>query len=325
MNKRLREDFKVLQAIFKNAKNKKQKCLICEENSINSHLLQKNGILNLISTNSHITQIKGNDFFKAEKDGIISIKSIGINNAMSYPLFCNSHDTDIFAPIEIEEHNLNDYNSQLLFSYRSLCAEIRKKIINVDIFKRVNNSRQFAINTQFIDMAKSQVEANTMGIQDLNWYKNIMELEINNSNNNQDFIFEKIDFDFIPISASAVYTPINPEEHTLGFLKKSENILNYIFINLIPQKDKLSLIIGYHKSKSSKWILEYISSWKKLTQLDFELKLTDLFATKIETWAISPDFWKELKPENIKAFKEYWNKNANNLRITQNVNFNLFG
>ncbi|MGY5351070.1 hypothetical protein ACXGQW_00615 [Wenyingzhuangia sp. IMCC45533] len=320
----MKQDFKVLQNMFKNARTKKHKCLICEENSINSHLLQKNGILNFISSNNHIIQIKGNDFFKAEKEGIISIKPIGINNAMSYPLFCNSHDTDVFAPIETKEHSLNDYSSHLLFSYRSLCAEVRKKMINVDLFERIKNSSQFGTNFQFLEMAKSQIEANTMGIQDLNWYKDVMELEINNSYNTTDYIFEKIDYDFIPISASAVYSPINPTEHTLEVLKDSEKVLNYIFINLIPQEDKLTLIIGYHKSKADNWIKEYITSWKKLSGVDFEKKLTDLFATKIETWAISPDYWNELETKNIKAFKEYWNDNGNNLRITQSVNFNLF-
>ncbi|MCB4809684.1 hypothetical protein LG651_15615 [Tamlana sp. 62-3] len=320
----MKEDLKILQIIFKNARSKRQKCLICDENSINSHLLQKNGILNLISSKNHITQIKGNDFFKAEKDGIIGIKSVGINNAMSYPLFCNYHDTNVFAPIEKEEHNLDLYTNQLLFSYRSLCAELRKKMINVDIFERIKNSRQFATNTSLIEMAKSQIEANSMGIQDLNWYRNIMELEINSSHNSQDFIFQKIDFDFIPVSASASYSPINPEEHTFEVLKNPENILNYIFINFIPQKDKLTLILGYHRLKKDNWILEYISSWKKLSKSEFKTKLTDLFATKIETWAISPEYWNELKPENIKAFKDYWNDNANNLRITQSVDFNLF-
>jgi hypothetical protein len=320
----MKEDFKILQRIFKNARTKKHKCLICEETSINSHLLQKNGILNYISTNNHITQIKGNDFFKAEKDGIIGVKSVGINNAMSYPLFCNSHDTNVFSPIETQEHYLEDYKSQLLFSYRSLCAEVRKKMVNVDIFERVKNSRQFAANTQFINLATSQIEANSMGIRDLNWYKNIMELEINESNSTQNFTFEKIDFEFIPVSASAAYSPINPDEHTLEVLKNNENVLNYIFINLIPQEDKLTLIIGYHNSKSDDWILEYISSWKKLSTLELELKLTDLFSTKIETWAISPEYWNELENKNIKAFKEYWNEHANDLRTTQSVDFNLF-
>lgn len=324
MNKRIKEDLKILQIIFKNARSKKQKCLICEENSINSHLLQKNGILNLISSKNHIIQIKGNDFFRAEKDGIIGITSVGINNAMSYPLFCNYHDTNVFAPIEKEEYKLDEYTSQLLFSYRSLCAEVRKKMINLDIFERIQNSRQFANNTSLIDMTKSQIEANSLGIQDLNWYRKIMELEINKSKNTQDFIFEKIDFDFIPVSASASYSPINPEEHTINVLRNPKNILNYIFINLIPQKDKLTLIIGYHRLKHDNWILEYASSWRKLSQVEFKEKLTDLFATKIETWAISPEYWNELKTKNINSFKDYWNENANNLRITQRVDFNLF-
>ncbi|MCD8435965.1 hypothetical protein G1K37_11645 [Tenacibaculum dicentrarchi] len=320
----MKKDFKFLQTMMKNARTKKQKCLICEENSINSHLLQKNGILNLISWNNHIIQVKGNDFFKAEKEGIIAIKSVGINNAMAYPLFCNSHDTSIFAPIEIEEHSLDEYISQLLFSYRSLCAEMRKKMINVDLFTRIKNSSYFASNTYLIKMSEIQIEANNMGISDLNWYKDIMELEINNPSSTQNFIFEKIDFDFIPISASAAYSPIDPAEHTMKVLKDSEKILNYILINLIPQKDKTTLIIGYHKAKSNNWIVEYISSWKNLTKLDLENRLTDLFATKIETWAISPEFWNELDSKNIESFKNYWNENGSNLRITQRVNFNLF-
>lgn len=324
MNKKTKQDLKILQTIFKNARTKKHRCLLCDEYSINSHLLQKNGILNFISTENHIIQIKGNDFFRAEKEGIMSIKAIGINNAMSYQLFCNSHDTKVFAPIETEAHSLNSYKSHLLFSYRSLCAEIRKKMINVDLFERIKNSSHFKINFELLEMSQLQIKANSMGIQDLNWYKEVLELEINNSYCTTDYIFEKIDYEFIPISASAVYSPINPEEHTLEVLEDAEKILNYIFINLIPQEDKLTLIIGYHKLKTDSWIEEYITSWKNLSGLDLEKKLTDLFATKIETWAISPNYWDKLKARNIRAFNEYWNENGNNLRITQNIDFNLF-
>lgn len=320
----MKQDLKILQSIFKNARTKKYKCLLCEQTSINSHLLQKNGILNFISSNNHIIQIKGNDFFKTEKDGIIGIKPIGINNAMSHRLFCATHDSKIFAPVETKKQNLSDYGSQLLFSYRSLCAELRKKMINVDIFERIINSSQFALNFEFLEICQSQIQANKKGIQDLKWYKNTMEIEINNSYNAKDYIFKKIDYDFIPISASAVYSPINPTEHTLKVLKDSEQVLNYIFINLIPQEDKLTLVIGYHKLKKNTWIVEYIASWKELSEVNFKNKLTDLFATKIETWAISPDYWRELKEKNIKVFIDYWNENADNLRITQSVDFNLF-
>lgn len=324
MNKGMKEDFKILQNIFKNVLSKKHKCLVCPETSINSHLLQKNGILNLISDNNHITQIQSKDFFSMDEKGIIDIKKVGINNAMSYPLFCNLHDTNIFASIEKQELNLDNYINQLLFSYRSLCAEIRKKMNNVDIFERVKNSSHFSSRESFLNIAEMQIEANSFGIEDMNWYKNNFELEINDINEPQNFIFEKIDFDFIPVSVSAVYSPIDPTEHTLDVLKNREKILNYIFINLIPQEDKLTLIIGYHRQKSDNWILEYISSWKDLSQSEFEYKLTDLLATKIETWSISPEYFFELNPKTVDLFKKYWNDHASDLRVTQKINFNLF-
>lgn len=318
-----KEDFKILQNIFKNVNNKDHKCLICDEIAINSHLLQKNGILNLISYNNHIIQIKSNDFFKAEKEGMIDMNIIGINKAMSYPLFCNLHDTKIFESIETKELNTSIYKSQLLFSYRSLCAEIRKKLKNIEIFERVQKSSHFKMHSQFLDITKMQIEANTQGVNDMNFFKDEFEKEIFNESI-PNFVFETIDFNFIPISVSAVYSPINPEFHTLEFLMNSKEPLNYIFINLIPQNDKLSLIIGYHKNFMDNWIFEYINSWKNIDDKVFRKKITDLLATKIETWAISPVYFESLSKSNINKFKKYWNENAMNLKIDQKIDFNLF-
>lgn len=324
MHKGLQEDFKTLQSIFKSAYNKQHVCLLCSDKSINSHVLQKNGILNTISTNNHVVQLKSKDFFSVDETGLLDIKTIGINNAMSYPLFCNFHDTNVFAPIEQEELNLNLSISQILFSYRALCAEMRKKIINVDIFEKVKDSNHFAGRAEFIEMAKMQIEANRMGIDDMNWYKTEFEKAITNTENSSNFVFEKFEFDLIPVSVSAVYSPINPEIHSLGVLQNAGNILNYIFINLIPHNGKLTLLIGYHKLKTDDWITNYISSWKNISQKVFENKLTDLLATKIETWCISPEYFSQLNKKNVELFKNYWNDNAMNLRITQTVNFNLF-
>jgi hypothetical protein len=324
MNKGMQEDFKNLQSIFKNAYTQKNDCLLCSDKAINSHVLQKNGILNLISSNNHVIQINSKDFFSADETGILDIKSIGINSAMSYPLFCNFHDTLVFAPIEKEELNLNLPISQLLFSYRALCAEIRKKLTNVDILNKVKDSNHFASNFMLVDMAKTQIEANTLGVNDLNWYKSEFEKAITNSENIKNYVFEKIDFNFIPASVSAVYSPINPSFHTFEVLKNSNNILNYIFINLIPNNNKLTLLIGYHKLKTDDWIINYIESWKNITQKEFKRKLTDLLATKIETWCISPEYFSTLNPKNIDLFKKYWNEHAMDLRITQTINFNLF-
>lgn len=313
----------IISNIFKNVYTSKRKCLLCEEVSINSHLLQKNGILNNISTNGHIIQIKPRDFAIEHKDGIIDIARIGINRGMSYLLFCNSHDTKVFEDIEQKTLDVTKYRNQLLFSYRSLCAEFRKKEMNIDIFSRILKSNSFAMNKRLFEFSKMHMQANEVGQIDVQFYKTEFEKEIF-ENGKETFVFEILEFDFLPISASAVYTPINPDIHNLEYLQNPENILSMIFINLIPINNKLNLLIGYHKDKADEWIFDYINSWKNISHDELTKKLSDLVSAKIETWAISPEYFQTINPKEIEKFKKYWNKHAMNLRITQEIDFNLF-
>jgi hypothetical protein len=60
-----------------------------------------------------------------------------------------------------------------------------------------------------------------------------------------------------------------------------EKPLNAVFIHVVPYKNQLYVIAGYHKEHTNKWIENYIALWKGLDQINLELKLTDLFAAKI--------------------------------------------
>lgn len=322
MNK-VSKDGVIIKNIFKNVLGKKRKCLLCENFSINSHLLQKNGILNNISENGHLIQIKPKDISIDHKNGIVDIDKIGINKGMSYNLFCNFHDTKVFESIEQKEFELNNYKNQLLFSYRSLCAEIRKKEINIDVYNRIINSSHFSLQFGFLENIKIQKEANKLGIDDMIFYKNEFENEILNYKNNN-FIFKLYEYDFLPISASAVYTPIDPLIHTKKYLLDKKNVLNIIFINLLPINNKLYLLLGYHKNNFNEWIEQYIGSWENISHKELTIKLTDLLSTKIETWAISPSYFKSIKKNNLNKFLNYWNEHAMDLRINQKIGFNLF-
>jgi len=61
-----------------------------------------------------------------EKEPPIIFERVGISNALSHPVFCQKHDTEIFKPIEQSNVEFDTYESFLLFSYRAICAEIRK-------------------------------------------------------------------------------------------------------------------------------------------------------------------------------------------------------
>lgn len=318
----------ILQNITKNVNNKKWNCLIdgCGQTAINSHLLQVNGILNNLVEKGHLIQFKANDYFHMEKKGLLSFKSLGIQQAISEYLFCNQHDTEIFKRIEGKEIDFSIYSTQLLFSYRSLCCELRKKMKNIEMYNRLRNSNTLnnrseqLISQTYLDL---EIEGHNLGVKDMTKLKLEMENEFL-SNTAQNFIFKTFRHQLIKVCVSAVFSPIHPGSDSINKAYTQELPLNTVFINVIPQADSLYIIVGYHKNYFDKWISDYIDSWGTTNIIDLQNNLTNLLATKVETWSISPALFGKISSEAKKNLKVYWDNNSENLLSNQKVNFNLF-
>jgi hypothetical protein len=122
----------IITQISKNLKDKKWNCLVdgCDEVAINSHLIQQNGLLNNITYDGHLVELKVIDANRWDDKKLpFEFGNVGIKQALSYKVFCNKHDTEIFKPIEDNNKNFESYEAFLLFSYRAVGAEIRKKSI----------------------------------------------------------------------------------------------------------------------------------------------------------------------------------------------------
>ncbi|MGZ5303629.1 MAG: hypothetical protein ACXWDO_05925, partial [Bacteroidia bacterium] len=117
----------------------KRVCLAkdCDSFAINSHLLQKRGIINNISDNTNQVYELSYDLFKPNH---VIFKRRSINDAFTFKGFCNLHDTKIFKSIEDGSNIFTDYESQILYAYRSTMMEIRKKELVVDFFERILKS-----------------------------------------------------------------------------------------------------------------------------------------------------------------------------------------
>lgn len=291
----------------------------CTKKSINSHLIQQRGILNTLTDNGHLYELKSVDVFKMKYDEApFEFKKIGIRNAISYPLFCNECDTKIFKDIETEPIDFTKYRSNILLSYRALCAELRKKQRTIEIYTRMHNSN--ILQNQFNDEQKedneSLLKGTELGIKDLKKYKLILESEITNGTNT--FTFKVLKYNLIKIYGSAIFTPIYPTTKA-----DQEEPFNTIFIHILPYNNALYIIIGYHNSFKDTWIIDYVKSWENLTKEKLEIKLTDLFTVHIESWGLSPSLFEKIPTDRINALKKHWNKGMN-YASQQPVNFNLF-
>lgn len=267
-------------------------CPECDKAAINSHLLQRNGILNHIAKNGHLYEIRQEDFFKWHKSEPMRIKKVGIMQAISFPLFCSEHDTNIFKPIEGDIVDFDDYRSQLLFSYRALCAELYKKKCNQirhDIWHDSN-------------MKKESIEGTDKALKDLKYYKYLFETELKNPKNKFTFYHRSYSFVGICASGTCSYEPVDYNSPLSVESAINKKVWDGFFINVIPQKDSLEIIIGYHKNHVNSDLRRYVESWKNLSFDNLQRKLTDLFCTRLETWSMSPDVYDSISEDKWKWF-----------------------
>lgn len=271
-------------------------CPGCCEKAINSHLLQRNGILNHITKDGHLYELRSEDFFKWHTNGPLKIKKIGIQQALSYPLFCSKHDTEIFKPIEESAVNFDDYKSQLLFSYRAACSEL---------FKKRSNKIRYSFLPEG-DVKNESMAGAKNGEKDLLYYKYLFEEELRKPM--RKFSFLHVSYPFIGVCASAAvdYEPIDFYDERSVKTAVKKKVWDGFFINVIPQKESLEIIIGYHNNHVNSDMLRYIESWEGMPFDRLQKKLTDLLCARIETWSMSPDVFEHMSEGKKKWMMDVW-------------------
>lgn len=315
-------DKKLFENLHKYAEDFNWTCMApkCKQECINSHVLQKNGILSQISIDRHLIEVKPTTMWELEKEGTLKFQKIGINGAFTFPAFCSSHDNSIFELIEKEIINFKNYKVQLLFSYRGLCQEIRRKQIvklflnqilkRRDEFKVMNVSETFADYKDGLDV----------GIRNLNYYKAAMEDDL--KRNTKSFDFHLRERPYVEICTSApinVKEPNEKEFATVEDLKRNtfRNKLSTTFVNIFPYNNISKWVIGEHRSHRSSYT-------SHLLEKEWEQVLTDLLVLRMEYWCMSETFLnKHIKP-HMEKIKESYMLNALNFDFDLSTTLNIF-
>lgn len=299
------------------AKRKKRKCIVddCNSMTISSHLLQKNGILNRISYENHLYEIGINPF----KTPTFNFEKIGINKALTFPGFCNKHDTEIFRQIETESIDFDNYRTNLLFSYRILVNELRKKEILIDWFKANigNRELQTHITPDYFQRLKESINGYQMALNDGKYYLNYFNSDI--YQNTKSFSFMTFELPFVEICASGVFNYENSFE--IASIPESEPLTD-IYFNLLPMDNKSVVIFGVLTEMKSKcW--DYLEDFKKGSK-DLSLKkVGDLLLTNVENWLCSKSVYESLKSNETVIVNEM--KRTTQASIERRtLDFNLF-
>tara|TARA_R110002073_G_scaffold80260_1_gene193363 strand:+ start:3621 stop:4688 length:1068 start_codon:yes stop_codon:yes gene_type:complete len=86
-----------------------------------------------------------------------SFEDICVKQASAFPGFCNTHDTEIFRPIDDEPWNGSDQHKFLL-AYRALCNELYAKFTNVEsVMPASIRNAEAAVRDRLIEWNKGEL------------------------------------------------------------------------------------------------------------------------------------------------------------------------
>lgn len=309
----------------KNANKAVRKCLYegCNQTAIISHLLQKRGIINSIAEQQHVYENSLNAF----KKDFFAFNRIGLNEALSYPGFCNKHDTELFKDIESGVFDYKAYKTHLLLSYRALMIEKRKKEINIDWYNRIQNSKTLAhhLDKSFIEEIKVSIENEKKGMEDQKYHE---EFFLSNLQNDKlrDFSFIYFKLPRTEVCSAAVFTYETSKE--IAFMNlfhrhKINQPLTEIYFHLLPLADISIVIMGCIIENIDKcW--EYIESFSHGEEMSQLKKISDLLICQVENWVCSPSFYNsncKKRETEINSLVRLSMKHPNERR---SLDFNLF-
>lgn len=210
-------------------------CPGCNEKAIKSHLLQQHPILESISDekNSLLQMVDNRMDPRSGNWNFYQKHNVGISEAFQYKLLCKEHDNSLYKELEQRNSIPESKRDCLLLAFRSACAVRHQEEQRLHIYEKRK------LNPYFEDVNKniSQIFIRRMDAVVNNLWDAI------NGKGDGNYLFRMIAMPRIDIAASDCMTDeADLEKHIMddSFIEP----LNCLFISLIPNDDKLLLLLG---------------------------------------------------------------------------------
>lgn len=275
-----------LVAAWKYAKTYPYQCCCpgCNKKAIKSHLLQQHPILESIcDEKKSLFQMVDNrkdprsgdwDFYQRH--------NVGISDAMQYRLFCGEHDNGLYKDLERRNSIPESKRDCLLLAFRSACAVRHQEEQRLRIYEKKR------IDSEIDDerIAKSHIFIRRMDTVVNNLWEAI------NGKGEGYYLFRMIAMPRIDIAASDCMTDeADFEEHIMDDSYKAP--MNSLFINLIPNGDRLLLLLGcdarYDKEGEYQNIIKEFPTGD--VPVDYHLGTIKGILLKCSNWCCAPKLY----------------------------------
>jgi predicted AAA+ superfamily ATPase len=96
-----------------------------------------------------------------------------------------------------------------------------------------------------------------------------------------------------------------------------------VFVNVFPQNDVLTVIMGYCIDCSTDELQRYVRRWEENQGKDVTELLSDL-VTRIETWSMASSTYKSIPKQNVEKYLKYFVESMDVTAKIEPFDINLF-
>ncbi|MFZ6813816.1 hypothetical protein ACO0K3_05065 [Undibacterium sp. Rencai35W] len=270
----------------------------CEHKAIGSHLLQKNGIMDLISDVHGKIVTQEMDTFTNQ----VHFVKKGYGKQITFPLLCKTHDLELFKEME-NPNSLNPFNlrHQLLLSYRASLGELSKQRVFKEASIKFLNDKEI-IRDYGISALERNKEYWDLCFEESSYYCESLGYQLGFSSTpstwQTKFIFAIKEIDFLPICCSTIFSDIKGVANCAGWRERTNRTVGDIPIyippsvlfHIIPGSNSTYVIYGYAESEGDRisWSKAEVENEKKDLWLR---RINEILLLSVESWYCSPDFY----------------------------------
>lgn len=250
------------------------------------HFVQRRGLLSEVAEYSHVYELR-EAFHDAEWPHRSRFDRIGCKEAFTFRGFCEHHDDKIFAPIEkqAERIHLRSEISALLFSYRALLNELRKKEKNLDWMEYNFHDPRLADSPRRAEW-ESVSDRESFALQCAAPVVAAFNHDIA-AGKSSHFSFEIIETPRLPVITSATYgasVVVGETAATWSVMTK------WNFVTVLPAGESTLVIVGTTGNASE---LQRFAAEARRSADVTQRYITDVMIRWCETWCCHPCWYRQ--------------------------------
>lgn len=226
-----------------------------------------------------------------KRNGVLSIKQFGINEASTFLGFCSNHDKELFSIFE-DRPFISTKEQLCLLSFRSFCREIYGKQgesrtnllheIVLDPFEK----EYLLDRDKLLDISLAELESTRLDLIDIIDKKDFDRMEY--------FIVELKSN--AKILSSGAFAPEKDFNHQMVCdLSDTSKVLNYIFFNIVNYENRGFCIFSWIKKPETEIFYRFVKSLTKRTHRIND-NLVNFVFSYFENTFISIDWFDKLDP-----------------------------